>query len=100
MAPDSTTQECTADLQLLRREVMLRARAERRLVEQEIAVRWSLLAIAAVCALCGTGLLIAGDVLGGATALASATGSGMVRGRIVVREPPSGLTAGGQSTRD
>lgn len=58
----------------LRREAVLRARAERRLAEQDRQVRWGLLGGTLACALFGLSLLAVGQIAGGAVALTAATG--------------------------
>lgn len=54
------------------REVILRMRAERRLVEQELKVRGALLVGTLVCSAVGLAMLVAGNVFGGCVALAVA----------------------------
>lgn len=75
MAEDHQRRDTDVD-PLMRREAVRRARAECRLIEQELAMRWGLFAITIMCSLVGLGLLLAGESYGGATALAAATGSG------------------------
>lgn len=64
-----------------RLEVLLRLQAERRLIEQEFMMRWGLFAVTVLCSVVGLGLLLRGETYGGATALAAATGSGVLSRR-------------------
>lgn len=73
MYKDQKTQDAVD--RLLQHEAALRARAERRLIEQERTMRWGALLIALLCSVTGAILAIAGKTLEGSAVLAAATGS-------------------------